>query len=338
MFRWFAPLLLFAAKPDVLIRVVTAAIAAGVLVLGVWLISNIALTVDALKNPRIAAVYGVVLFCFFLGVGTVAWLRLRRAPARQQIGPPSPQRDIPLPTEIVSRRAEEISKTWERGNRREAPQLRTVPRGQSPSLQPSAPATPVEPQPIGTPPRATLTVTGPAYTGRTALIAALAKASDTAAATTGDIVRLFDAGPIDGDEAHLAALVARAAASDGVLFVVDQDLRAPEVAAIRRFIANRKPLYVVLNKADQFNAADRDTILISIRAKMPAEFPPAAVVSVAAKPSAVERHIEDARGAVRVEWHRPSNDIRALTNLFGRAFPPLPGRSLRFQAQPIAGT
>src|SRR5277367_4422298 len=55
MFRWLAPLLLFAAKPDVLIRVVTAAIAAGVLVLGVWLISNIALTVDALKNPKIAA-------------------------------------------------------------------------------------------------------------------------------------------------------------------------------------------------------------------------------------------------------------------------------------------
>ncbi len=40
-------------------------------------------------------------------------------------------------------------------------------------------------------------------------------------------MRLDDAGPIDGDERHIEALVASAAQSDGVLFVVDQDLRAP---------------------------------------------------------------------------------------------------------------
>ena len=60
--------------------------------------------------------------------------------------------------------------------------------------------------------------------------------------------------------------------SDGVLFVVDQDLRAPEVAAIKRLMATGKPLYLVLNKSDQFNASDRDAILVSIRAKLPAGF------------------------------------------------------------------
>ena len=86
-------------------------------------------------------------------------------------------------------------------------------------------------------------------------------------------MRLVDAGPIDGDERHRRPRWLRPPLqSDGVLFVVDQDLRAPEVAAIERFVATGKPLYVVLNKADQFNAADRDAILLSIRAKMPVGF------------------------------------------------------------------
>ena len=87
-------------------------------------------------------------------------------------------------------------------------------------------------------------------------------------------MRLIDAGPIDGDGRHLAALSRARREADGVLFVVDQDLRAPEVAALARLAAGGKPLYVVLNKADQFNAADRDAILLSIRAKMPANFAP----------------------------------------------------------------
>ena len=85
MLKWFAPLLLLAAKPEVLIRLLVAALAGAVLFFGVWLVSNIALTFDTLKNPDIAAAYGVVLLLFFMVVGMVAWLRLRRlgtSPAR----------------------------------------------------------------------------------------------------------------------------------------------------------------------------------------------------------------------------------------------------------------
>ncbi len=66
MFKWFAPLLLFAGKPDVVIRIVTLAIAGAVLFFGVWLISNVALTLDALKNPynrRDLRHCPVLLFC-----------------------------------------------------------------------------------------------------------------------------------------------------------------------------------------------------------------------------------------------------------------------------------
>ena len=104
------------------------------------------------------------------------------------------------------------------------------------------------------------------------------------------------------------------------------------MAAIKRFAAGGKPLYVVLNKADQFNATDRDAILLSIRAKMPAGFPPGHVVAVAGAPIPVEREIEDASGAVRIELRRPSSDVAALTNLINRVIRPSPGRTLQFEA------
>jgi hypothetical protein len=175
-------------------------------------------------------------------------------------------------------------------------------------------------------------LTGPAYAGKTSLANVLAAATAANASENADVVRIVDGGAIEGDDTHLAALTARAAKADGILFVVDQDLRAPEVAAIKRFIAAGKPLYVVLNKADQFTAADRDAILVSIRAKLPEGFAAGRVVSVAAAPSAVEREIEDARGAVRLELRQPSGDIRALLNLLKRIFPVAQGRTLRFEA------
>jgi hypothetical protein len=329
MLRWFAPLLMFAAKPEVMIRLLTIVLAAGILAFGVWLISDIALTVDALKNPYIAAAYGIVLLCFFIGVGAVAWLRLRRLSPPDKLAPPSsPPEPAPLPSEVVTRRAEAMARQWQRANREPTSPRREAPR--------PAPAAPVQPKPTSAPARATLLVTGPAYTGKTALIAVLAQLSSAHSPETSDLVRLVDAGPADGNERELAALLTSAAAADGVLFVVDQDLRAPEVEAITRLIAAGKPLYLVLNKMDLFNAADRDTILLSIRAKMPDQVLPADVVSVAAAPSPIERQIEDAGGAVRVEMRRPSNDVRALTNLLRRIFPVTAGRTLRFEGESLS--
>lgn len=329
MFKWFAPLLLLAGKPELLFRLALAAIAGAVLFFGVWLISNIAVTFDTLKNPYIIAIYGVVLLCFFIIVGSVSWLWLRRfsSPAAK-VSLPGKTPDIPLPTEIVTRRADQISRQWERG-REQAP---------APKKQAIAPLPAANPEPVHTslPARATLTITGPAYAGKTALIESLARTSN-GASDAADTIWLDDAGPIDLDERHLAAVVAKASTSDGVLFVVDQDLRAPEVAAIKRLMATGKPLYVVLNKADQFNASDRDAILVSIRSKMPAGFSQANAVSVAVAPGAVERQIQDARGAMRIEFRKPSPDLRALTNLLTRVFPPQVGRQLQFEADTSPG-
>jgi hypothetical protein len=324
MLKWFAPLLLLAARPEVLIRVVVGVLACAVLFGGVWLASNIALTFDSLKSPYIAAAYGAVLLCFFIVVGSIAWLRLRRLGASPKAITAKVELPLPLPTEIVAKRAKELSTKWEVESRRTA--RLTVDRiGQSPA------AVSPEPPRASAPARTMLCVTGPAYTGKTALIARLVASTRAQPPETSEVVRLIDAGPIDGDDRSVAALVQAAAATDGVLFVVDQDLRAPEVAAIARLVTNRKPLYLVLNKADQFSAADRDAILLSVRAKMLVGFVAGHVVSVASEPSPVQREIEDARGAVRVETRRPSSDIAALTQLLNRVVRPGPGRALQFQ-------
>jgi hypothetical protein len=324
MFRWFAPLLLFAAKPEVFVRVLVAALAAAVLFFGVWLISSIAVTFDTLKNPAVAVIYGAVLLIFFSGVTVVAWLRLRRLTAPPKAALPQPAPEVaPLPNEIVSKRAKELVGKWDtesRTARKPAARVSVAPVP-APVAQPAAQA------------RATLIVTGPAYAGKTTLIQKLVEEGGVPSAATGDVVRLKEANATD-DERHLDALVASVKQSDGVLFVVDQDLRAPEVAAIKRFIATGKPLYLVLNKADQFSSGNRDAILLSIRAKMPARFPGTHVVSTAAAPMPVEREIEDARGAVRVEVRRPSSDVSALVNLLGHVLALGAERALRFESAP----
>src|SRR5579872_366064 len=113
MFKWFAPLLLFAAKPEVLIRLAIGALAGAVLFFGVWLISNVAVTFDRLKNPTIAAAYAAVLLFFFIVVGTVAWLRLRRMAATPNRPAPRAEPEAPLTDEAVSKRAKELAGRWE---------------------------------------------------------------------------------------------------------------------------------------------------------------------------------------------------------------------------------
>jgi hypothetical protein len=234
---------------------------------------------------------------------------------------PAPEAS-PLSNEIVGKRAKELVGKWDaesRIARKPAARVSVAP-APAPVAQPSVQA------------RATLIVTGPAYAGKTTLIQKVVEEDSGLAATTSDVVHLKEGNSTDGDERHLDALVASVKQSDGVLFVVDQDLRAPEVAAIKRFIATGKPLYLVLNKADQFTSGDRDAILLSIRAKMPARFPAAHVVCVAAAPMPVEREVEDARGAVRVEVRRPSGDVSPLVNLLGRSLAPGAAQALRFES------
>src|SRR5262249_4262809 len=198
MFRWFAPLLLFAAKPEVMIRLLVAALAAAVLFFGVWLISSIAVTFDTLKNTTIAVIYGAVLLIFFSTVTVLALLRLRRltAPPKTALPQPAPEA-LPLSSEIVGKRTKELVGKWDAESRtaRKADARVNVAPPPAQVAQPSAHA------------RAMLIVTGPAYAGKTTLIQKLVEESPGPSAATSDVVRLKEGNSTDGDERHLDALV-----------------------------------------------------------------------------------------------------------------------------------
>src|SRR3984957_16580463 len=145
MFRWFAPLLLFAAKPEVMIRILGAAVAAAILFFGVWLISNIAVTVDTLKNPTIAIIYGAVILIFFSVVTAVGWLGLPRVAAPVKAVPPPTVAPLPpLTDDIVNRRAKELVGKWDTESRAVGkPPVRvnaTPAAPASPATQPRPPA------------------------------------------------------------------------------------------------------------------------------------------------------------------------------------------------------
>ena len=85
-------------------------------------------------------------------------------------------------------------------------------------------------------------------------------------------VELVDTPGIDEIAAHarerLAARVALGA--DLVLLVLDSDLTSPEAAALDQLLAAGKPVLLVLNRCDCWPAAERDALLQSIRARLPA--------------------------------------------------------------------
>ena len=85
-------------------------------------------------------------------------------------------------------------------------------------------------------------------------------------------VELVDTPGIDEIAAHarqrLAARVALAA--DLVLLVLDSDLTSPEAEALEQLLNAGKPVLLVLNRCDCWPAAERDALLQSIRARLPA--------------------------------------------------------------------
>ena len=186
MFRWFAPLLLFAAKPEVMLRLLVAALAAAVLFFGVWLISSIAVTFDTLKNPTIAVIYGAVMLIFFSIVTVVAWLRLRRLTAPRKAALPSTAPPIPpLTDELINKRAKELVGKWDTESRTAR---KSVAR---PIVTPTVTAPPA-PQPQA-PARASLIVTGPTYAGKTTLIKRLIEENHGTSAAANETVRLKEA-------------------------------------------------------------------------------------------------------------------------------------------------
>lgn len=116
---------------------------------------------------------------------------------------------------------------------------------------------------------------------------------------------------IDGAERErLAHQVAGRA--DLVLFVVDGDLTATEGEALRLLAAERRPMLLVLNKADQYTAGERAALVERLAEKSRGLIAPGAVLAASALPAPRRVIRIDASGQEQESIERPAPDVAAL--------------------------
>lgn len=116
---------------------------------------------------------------------------------------------------------------------------------------------------------------------------------------------------IDGAERErLAHQVAGRA--DLVLFVVDGDLTATEGEALRLLAAERRPMLLVLNKADQYTAGERAALVERLAEKSRGLVAPGAVLAASALPAPRRVIRIDASGQEQESIERPAPDVAAL--------------------------
>ena len=125
-------------------------------------------------------------------------------------------------------------------------------------------------------------------------------------------VVLVDTPGLNEVDGAARAAMAHAAASraDLVLFVVDSDVNDTEYRALVELAASHKPLLLVLNKTDLYNAGQVQELLGVLRGRrLAGVVDPAHVVTAQACPRDVEYVIESAGGRARSEWRQPQPQV-----------------------------
>lgn len=116
---------------------------------------------------------------------------------------------------------------------------------------------------------------------------------------------------LDG-EAREQLAVDVAERADLVLFVADADLTASELAALRRLQETQRPLLLVLNKADRYNADEREALLQRLREHVAGQIRAEDVIACSALPAPRRVIRIDADGSERESNEQPEPDIKAL--------------------------
>ena len=103
-----------------------------------------------------------------------------------------------------------------------------------------------------------------------------------------------------------------AARSDLVVFVVDGDITEVELTSLRVLASSRRPLLLVLNKADRYTAAELETLLASLRRHTAGTVEPENVLAVSADPAARVVIRVTADGTETETRERPQPDVSVL--------------------------
>ncbi len=115
-------------------------------------------------------------------------------------------------------------------------------------------------------------------------------------------------------ETREAAAFRAAAGSDVVLFVVDGDLTRGELAALGQVSAERRPVMLVLNKADRYTREEVATLLARLREHAGGRVAPEHVVAASAAPGSRTVIRVDAEGREWETRETPPPDLVALVD------------------------
>ncbi len=127
-------------------------------------------------------------------------------------------------------------------------------------------------------------------------------------------VYLIDTPGIDEVDGEAREALARRVAgrADLVLFVVDADLTATELQALRQVAATHRPVLLVLNKIDHYNPREREALLTALRMRSHGLVDPRNIVATAAAPAPRLVIQVDEEGNETETWEQPPPDIDQL--------------------------
>lgn len=106
-----------------------------------------------------------------------------------------------------------------------------------------------------------------------------------------------------------AAVLAAVQEADFVLFLTNGDLTDSEFQSLQQLKAANQPAILVFNKQDQYLAAERASVLLSLKQRIPEN-----VVATAASPIAIKVRKHEADGDVQEWMEQPAPDIQQLTH------------------------
>lgn len=268
--------------------------AAAAVALALTVLSRVMVTVDTITHPeyRLAYVLGVV--GLLGGLALFAWLKLRPRRTRAEA------RQLPYHRRLTPE--DRLGKLYDKHalDRIEAAAVGAeVTRAASRARDPG---------------RLRVAVAGVRGAGKSALVEALAQALANPSGDAPLAVELAELPGLDTDRGRNLERLAPAAVSDLALFVVDQDLRDYEQAALEALARRQRNLLVVLNKADLMRAGDLAETGAAIAGKLASARIEADIVTGAAAPKPVVR-IGAGAGGGEEEVERPAEVSAVVAHL-----------------------
>jgi energy-coupling factor transporter ATP-binding protein EcfA2 len=271
-------------------------IAAGVAVaLALAVLSRVMVTVDTITHPEYRLAYVLGVAGLLGGLALFAWLKLRPRRTRAEA------RQLPYHRRLTPE--DRLGKLYDKHalDRIEAAAVGAeVSRAAGRARDPA---------------RLRVAVAGVRGAGKSALVAALARAL---AEPTGDEpldVELVELAGLDTDRGRNLERLAPAAVSDLAVFVVDQDLRDYEQAALEALGRRQRNLLVVLNKADLMRAIDLAETRAAIAGKLASARIEADILTGAAAPKPAVRIGAGADGGGEEEVDRPAEVSAIVAHL-----------------------